>query len=225
MNPIWNAIRATERPYVLWYRRIKSPLRSIILSLSIFFCVYPGVLNAHTYNISPNWPATSRIDGSAENQLSTSELNPHITASRGSRLYLPDKYSSISTALSPELLHRFWLLLLLRSSPPPPPSRILAVSNLYRRCRPPPATDQIIHYGARACTRHVARGEAWLRETGKRCGGRTGGSQTLLSSEETERERKREKERENMYMKETVCTYLWRSSLKDAHFTRLSKKK
>lgn len=93
---------------------------------------------------------------------------------RESRSYLPYEYSSIS--LSPEPLLVALHLVLFLPCVLPFLSSLSAVSNLYRRCRTPPATGQIIHYGARACTRHVARGEARPREMGERCGGRAGGS-------------------------------------------------
>lgn len=127
-----------------------------------------------------------------------------------------DRISRASTRRSPRPFHRnlstgFGFVFFFFCVCPflPPSLRILTVSNLYRRCRTPPATGQIIHYGARACTRHVARGEARLREAGKRCGGRTGGSQTLLSSAETSRERKKRAYEEVCVC---ICTCLWRSS-------------
>jgi len=75
------------------------------------------------------------------------------------------RFSGTSPGCSP----RFVLFLFV---PSVPPSVVSAVSNLYRRCGTPPATGQIIHYEARACTRHVAHGESRAREMGERCGGR-----------------------------------------------------
>jgi len=75
------------------------------------------------------------------------------------------RFSGTSPGCSP----RFVLFLFV---PSVSPSLVLAVSNLYRRCGTPPATGQIIHYEARACTRHVAHGESRAREMGERCGGR-----------------------------------------------------
>lgn len=162
---------------------LRSPLRTVILSLSIFFCISGAPRAQHIIYLrtDPQLPASTEALKIGFPQASRTRILQLVEG--------VDRISRTSTRRPPRPFHRnlstgfgFVFFFCVR---PPPSLRIFAVSNLYRRCRTPPATGQIIHYGARACTRHVARGEARLRETGKRCGGRTG-SQTLLNSEETE---------------------------------------
>lgn len=166
---------------------------------------------------------TRLLSGSAENRLSTSGLSPHITAIEG-----VDRISRTSTRRSPRpfspepLLFALHLVFFVSCVLPflsfpflsSPLISLSALSNLYRRCRTPPATGQIIHYGARACTRHVARGEARPRETGERCGESRRAAPRCFSTSE------RQKERERVCM----CMCAYRPSLKDAHLTRLSEK-
>jgi len=197
VNPIWYAILATDFTFSD-ITALKVPSVSPLCRYLYSF-VYPAH-HAHTYisGLTRNFPHRRKRWKSAFHERA--EPAYCHTSSRGSRSYLPDEYSSISTVLSPELLYRFRLrlLLLLRST-------LFAVSNLYRRCRTPPATGQIIHYGARACTRHVARGEARFRKTGKRYGGRSGSHRRSSTPKKQREKEKRKKKKERKYVRECVC--------------------
>lgn len=164
----------------------------------LYSFVYSDVLRAHTYNISPNWPASTealkisfpraswtrilqlvkRVDRIFRGQVLVDLHGPFTGTSP------PVLASSFSSTLVPSLL------------------RILAVSNLYRRCRTPPAAGQIIHYGARACTRHVARGEIRLRDR------QTVRRENWWLADAPHFGRDRETEREREYVHEEECVYL-----------------
>lgn len=163
----------TGRPYVFWYRRIRNtsppapPHRRHRPSIS--FCVPP----AHTYTyvrLDLSLAARKRWKSAFHEQAElayysyradrispSTRQSPRPLSPKSPLLASSSSFSSSSSSSS--------------SSAFPTPLPRLGVSNLYRRCsRTPPATGQIIHYRARACTRHVARGEARPREIGKRHG-------------------------------------------------------